>query len=199
MNRLLAQRVKAPCGCTAWRSRRRQRSPWREASSRACKVGLDAPVLDRGFERRGLGQGGQGAAGDQVDGFGLLAHACASQAHDLRYEWRAAGFGFEATHHDGAGHRLTFIEVGPAQGARIGHIRLHRRLGTWLIAFDRHLEVAAMFHNDRAGGRGLRVPRVEADEPAGQIGPLEQRAGGRDLVGLGRDHFASQKNTGWAR
>jgi hypothetical protein len=35
MNRLLAQRGKAPCRCPRLRSRRRQRSAWREASSRA--------------------------------------------------------------------------------------------------------------------------------------------------------------------
>ena len=70
---------------------------------------------------------------------------------------------------------------------------LHRRLDFGLVGFDRQQEVAAIFHDDGAGSRVLRVHRVEADEPAGQIEPLEQRARSRDLVGLGRDHFAAQK------
>lgn len=69
-------------------------------------AGLDALVLDRGFEPRGLLQGAERSAGDQLDGFGLPADAFAPRARALRHERKAGNLGGEAAHHDGAGHRL---------------------------------------------------------------------------------------------
>ena len=71
---------------------------------------------------------------------------------------------------------------------------MHRRLDTRLVAFNRQDAVASMSHHDGAGGRVLRVHRIEADKSAGQIESLAQCAGGRDLVGFFRTPLAAQKH-----
>ena len=83
------------------------------------QAGLAARMLNYGVELRGLRQGGPWAAGDQLDGFGLLADAFAPQARALRYQRKAGGLGVEAAHHDRASHRVPFFEVCPAQGRGI--------------------------------------------------------------------------------
>ena len=65
MNRLLAQRGKAPCRCPRLRSRR--------GSGR------------RGVRRRAARPGGRWATGDRLNGFGLLANAFPPQARGVRY------------------------------------------------------------------------------------------------------------------
>lgn len=49
-----------------------------------------------------------------------------------------------------------------------------------------------MLQHDLAGGLGLRVQGIEADESAGEIEPLAERAHGRDFVGLVGHHLAAQ-------